>query len=131
MIYRTLADIVVVVHFAFVLFAMFGGLLVLRWVRCAWLHLPAAVWAAGIEFGGWICPLTWLEDWLWRMGGQTPVPASFVERYLMPLLYPHALTRGVQVAIGLSVVVVNLVIYATVVRRILRSGNGQGASGDR
>jgi hypothetical protein len=112
-----LADAVVVLHLAFVLFVVLGGLLVLRWPRAAWLHLPAAAWGALIEFAGWVCPLTPLEIWLRQQGGARGYSSSFIEHYLLPVLYPGSLTRGLQLALGALVVAVNVAIYVSVVRR--------------
>jgi hypothetical protein len=94
--YRLLADLVVVVHLGFVAFVVAGGLLVLRWPRLAWAHLPCAVWGALIEFAGWVCPLTPLENDLRRLGGEAGYEGGFVERYLTSVLYPHGLTRTHQ-----------------------------------
>ena len=111
MIYRLLADALVVLHCAFVLFVVLGGLLVLwRW-RLAWLHLPAAAWGAGIELVGGICPLTPLENHLRRLGGQAGYPGGFVEHYLLPALYPDGLTPRIQIVLGLLVLAVNLGLY--------------------
>jgi len=107
MLYRVFADLVVMVHLAFVLFAVLGGLLVLRWKRCAWLHVPAVVWAALIEFAGWVCPLT----------GAIAYRSGFVEHYILPLLYPAVLTRRLQIVLGLFVLGVNLGIYGWVLYR--------------
>ena len=93
MTFRLLADATVVLHLLFVAFVVCGGLLVLRWRRVAWVHVPAAVWGASIEFAGWICPLTPLENWLRAQGGAATYTTSFVERYLLPVLYPTALSR--------------------------------------
>ncbi|HXE57664.1 MAG TPA: DUF2784 domain-containing protein [Gemmatimonadales bacterium] len=112
-----LADVVVVIHVAFVLFVVLGGLLALRRPRLAWLHLPAAAWGAVISMAGWVCPLTPLENWLRRRAGAAGYDGSFIEHYLVPLLYPGALTRELQIGLGLAVVVVNAVIYHQVIRR--------------
>ena len=117
MLYRLLADVTVVVHLAFVLFVVAGGLLVLRRPRLAWLHVPAAVWGAVIEFAGWVCPLTPLENWLREQGGQVGYSTSFVEHYLIPILYPQTLTRELQWLLGGLVLAVNLAVYAVVLRR--------------
>ncbi len=126
MLYRVLADLVVVLHFGFVLFVVFGGLLALRWPRAAWFHLPAAVWGAGIEFLQGICPLTPLENHLRHLGGEAGYSGGFVERYILPVMYPEGLTRGIQLAIGIFVVALNVAIYAIVLRR--RSSRGGGGS---
>jgi len=112
-----MADLVVAVHFLFVLFVVLGGLLVLRWPRVAYLHIPAAAWGVAIEFAGWVCPLTPLENSLRRQAGGTGYSGGFIEHYILPILYPSALTREVQLLLGLLVIVVNLTVYAIVFRR--------------
>ena len=109
-----LADFVVVLHFLFVLFVVLGGLLVLRWPRVAWLHIPAAIWGAAIELAGGICPLTPLENSLRRQAGGTGYSGGFVEHYILPVLYPSDLTRSIQIVLGLLVIALNLAIYAQV-----------------
>jgi hypothetical protein len=111
------ADALVVLHLAFVAFVVLGGLLLLRWPRLAWVHLPAALWGAWIEFAGWICPLTPLENRLRGQAGQPGYSTSFVEHYLLPVLYPAALTRELQWLLGGVVIGVNAVVYLAVWRR--------------
>lgn len=120
MLYSWLADAVLLLHLGFVLFVMLGGLLVLRWPRLIWLHLPAVVWGAAVEFGGWICPLTPLEIWLRRKVGGEGYGGDFIEHYLMPALYPSNLTRNVQLGLGLAVLIVNLALYGWLWRHLLR-----------
>jgi Protein of Unknown function (DUF2784) len=115
-----LADLIVILHLAFVLFVVFGGLLVARRPGVAWLHVPAAIWGAWIEFAGWVCPLTPLENWLRQQEGGTVYTTSFVEHYLLPILYPAALSRDVQWLLGALVVAMNLAIYVVIVRRRAR-----------
>jgi hypothetical protein len=112
-----LADLVVVLHLAFIAFVVAGGLLLVRRPRAIWLHLPAAAWGAAIEFGGWICPLTPLENRLRAMAGADAYAGDFVARHLLPLIYPEALTRDVQILLGVGVVAVNLAIYGRWLRR--------------
>jgi hypothetical protein len=121
MFFRVCADVVVVVHFAFAIFSVLGGILVLKRKRWAWLHVPAMLWAALIEFADWMCPLTWLEDWFRDKGGGTTYSGGFVEHYLLPVLYPDRLTRSLQIGLGLFVVVVNAGIYAWLLRRTLKT----------
>ena len=111
MTYTLLADLVLIVHLAFVVFVLCGGLLVLRWRWIAWLHLPAALWGAVVELTGWICPLTPLENWLRTQGGEATYAGDFIGRYLLSILYPEALTPDIQVMLGVLVLVVNLAIY--------------------
>lgn len=120
MAYGWLADLVLVIHGTFVLFVVLGGLLALRWPRAAWFHLPAAAWGALIEFGGWICPLTPLENHLRALAGQAGYAGGFIEHYLLAWLYPSGLTRNVQLALGLAVVAFNAAVYARVVGRRAR-----------
>jgi hypothetical protein len=121
--YRLAADVVVLLHLAFVLFVVVGGLLVFRWRWVALLHLPAAVWGALIEFAGWICPLTPLENRLRRLGGEQGYPGGFVEHYILPVLYPADLNRGLQLILGALVVAVNLAVYGWLVTTALRRGS--------
>jgi Protein of Unknown function (DUF2784) len=114
-----LADLVVVLHFAFVLFVVLGGLLVLRWPSIAWVHVPAAAWGTIVELTGWICPLTPLENWLRQRGGAHAYRGDFVGRYVVPALYPEGLTREIQLMLGVAVVVLNALIYTVVIRRRL------------
>lgn len=122
MLYPAFADLVLIVHFAFVLFSVLGGFLVLKWHRVAWIHVPAALWAVVVEFTGWICPLTPLEHWLRLKSGAAIQELGFVERYLVPLLYPTPLTRGFQVILGAIVLGVNVGIYVWILRSIKEHG---------
>lgn len=119
--YGVLADFVVVVHFAFVLFAVLGGFLVFRWKRCAWIHVPAALWAALIGITGWVCPLTPLENWLRERGGAIGYRSSFIEHYILPVLYPTQLTRDLQITLGLLVFGINLGLYGWILRRAAKA----------
>jgi len=121
MIYRALADFVLLLHMAFVLFAALGGVLVFKWRRVAWFHIPAALWAALIELVGWVCPLTPLENWLRHKGGEAGYQTGFLERYLLPLIYPAPFPRSLHVVLGLLVLGVNLAIYWWIWRRANQS----------
>lgn len=119
--WRLLADLVLLLHLAFVLFVVLGGLPVLRWPRLAWLHIPIALYGATIEFLGFTCPLTPLENRYRRLGGESGYEGGFVEHYVTSLIYPDGLTRGIQVALGIAVLVLNAVVYAVVLRRRSRA----------
>ena len=106
-----LADGVVLVHLAFVIFVVAGGFVVLRWKRVAWVHAPVALWGAGISLGRWICPLTPLENWLRARSGGAPYAGGFIDHYVMPVLYPVALTRELQIAAGVFVLALNALLY--------------------
>ena len=115
--YGILADLVVLLHVVFVVFVTLGGLLVWRRPRLAWVHLPALVWGVGIEWAGAICPLTPLEGWLRRRAGESGYQGDFIDHYVTPLLYPPGLTRELQIALGVGVLVLNLVVYGRWLRR--------------
>lgn len=117
MMYAWLADLVIGVHFLFIVFAVAGGALALRWRWMPWLHLPSLAWGATVEFTGWICPLTPLENVLRRAAGASTYTQGFVEHYLVPLIYPAGLTREWQWVLGGLLLVINAAVYALVWRR--------------
>lgn len=120
MLYRLLADLVLVVHLLFIAFVVAGGFAAIRWPRLAWAHVPCFAWGALIEFAGWICPLTPLEVRLRIASGQAGYSGGFIERYLLPIIYPGALNREIQIWLGLSVLALNAVAYAWLLRRLRR-----------
>jgi len=117
---KTAADIVVLLHVAFILFVAVGGLLVLRWPRLAWVHVPAVVWGAMVELTGWVCPLTPLENRLRAAAGDAAYTGGFIDRYIMPIVYPSGLTRGMQLFLGCAVIVINLAVYSLLLLRLKR-----------
>ncbi len=125
--WRVLADAVLIGHLVFVLFVVVGGALVLRWPWLAWLHLPAAAWGVAIEFGGWICPLTPLENQLRRLAGQAAYQGDFIAHYLLAVLYPQGLTREIQWLLGSAVLMINAVVYAIWLRRRRLASGGKGS----
>lgn len=129
MTYRFLADLVVVAHFAFILTAALGAVLVFKWKWFVWVHLPVVLWAALIEFTGWICPLTPLENALRLRGGAAGYSTSFIEHYLLPLIYPASLTRGLQITLGLLVLGGNAALYGWLLRRRLHAPRPTGRIG--
>ncbi len=127
MTYRALADLVLVVHLAFVLFVVLGGLLVLRWPWVALLHIPAAIWGVLIEYSGWICPLTPLENSFRRSGGELGYSGGFIQHYIQPLLYPAGLTRGTQIVLGSLALLVNLAAYGVLIAGRKRVGHSRAS----
>jgi Protein of Unknown function (DUF2784) len=115
--YRWLADAIVLVHVSFVAFVMLGGFLALRWRRVVWVHVPAAIWGVLIEYAGWICPLTPLENSLRAKAGEAAYSGDFIGHYVLRVLYPAGLTTLVQVVLGSFALVVNLVAYALLIRQ--------------
>jgi hypothetical protein len=117
MFYRWLADAVLSLHFAFVLFVVFGGLLAFRWPRVAYVHVPIALYGVIIELLGFVCPLTPLELWLRRHGGEAGYQGGFIEHYITAALYPTGLTREIQYVLAGLVFAINAVVYALLWRR--------------
>jgi Protein of Unknown function (DUF2784) len=115
--FRWLADVALLGHLAFVAFAVLGALLVLRWPKLAWVHLPAACWGVLIEFAGWICPLTPLENTLRVRGGGAGYAGGFIDHYITTVLYPSGLTRTAQVGLGSLALLINVLLYRQVARR--------------
>lgn len=115
MLYRLLADAVLLVHLAFIVFALLGGLLVLRYPRLLYLHLAALTWGVLVQWADWICPLTPLENILRQMGGQAGYAGGFIEHWLSALLYPPDLTPTLRYGLGLVLIAINLVVYARVI----------------
>lgn len=117
MLYRVLADAVLILHLCFVVFVVLGGLAVLRWPRLAWLHVPVVLWGIYIEFSGRICPLTPLENSLRERGGESGYSGGFIDHYITALMYPEGLSRTAQFVIGAVVIAVNVIVYWRVLRR--------------
>ncbi|HEX7013332.1 MAG TPA: DUF2784 domain-containing protein [Steroidobacteraceae bacterium] len=111
MLYRFLADVVLVVHLLFVLFVAVGALVLLRWPRLVWIHLPTVLWGAYIELSGRVCPLTPLEVRLRQLGGEAGYEGGFIDHYITAWLYPSGLTRGMQIGLAVGVFVVNAALY--------------------
>jgi len=121
MFYRLYADLILIIHLAFIIFVMLGGFLVLRRPRLMWLHLPAVVWGALIEFLGVFCPLTPLETTLRELGGGIGYKGDFIEHYITAVIYPSGLTRGIQIALGIAALLLNMAIYGYWLLRKRRS----------
>ena len=118
---RIAADLVLAVHLGFIVFVILGGLLVLRFPKIMYLHIPAAIWGAFVEISGRICPLTTWENDLRQSAGESGYAESFVEHYLVPIIYPAGLTRDIQLALAGIVVIANIVIYGCLLYRWTRS----------
>lgn len=123
--YSVAADALVIAHLAFIMFVMLGGLLLLKWPRCIYLHLPAVAWGTLVELRGWLCPLTPLEQHYRALAGETGYSGDFVQHYLLPLIYPAGLTRDVQTILAMCVITVNLVIYAVIYVQYQRNSRRQ------
>ena len=117
MIYSFLADLLVVFHLVFILYVIAGALLIFKWPKPLWLHLPACFWGMTIEFTGWICPLTPWEIQLRRLAGEEGYTRSFIEQYLILIIYPSGLNREIQMLLGSTVLIVNLSLYTLILMK--------------
>lgn len=120
MLYIFIADFLVVLHLTFIIFVLIGGFMTLKWRWLALVHPLATVWGALIEFTGWICPLTPLEQKFRHAGGMAGYSTTFIEHYLLPVIYPPGLTRELQIFFGFAVIVINAIAYTLLIRRIIR-----------
>jgi hypothetical protein len=119
MLYKTLANALLIVHLLFIIFVVLGGLLLLWDKRWAYVHLPAMIWGATIEFTGGICPLTPLENKFRVAGGLAGYKEGFIEHYLVPLIYPPGLTPNIQLMLAILVLGINLIVYGFMTKRWL------------
>ncbi len=115
--YRIAADLLVVLHFAFIVFVVLGGLLAFKWRRMVFLHLPAVIWAVLLELNSWICPLTPWEQQLRQVAGESGYAGSFIAHYLMPVLYPPGLDEPTQLMLAVAVILINLLVYGWLLGR--------------
>ena len=123
MIEKITADLIVIFHFAFILFVIFGGILVMRWRWIIWLHLPCAVWGILIEFAGWICPLTPFENSLRISAGSSGYSGGFIEHYIPPVIYPSVLTRELQLIFGSLVIFINFLVYYFIIFKWIKKAH--------
>jgi hypothetical protein len=123
MLYPFLVDIVVIIHFLFMLFVVTGSFFVFRWRRLAWVHVPAAIWGVLIEWTGWICPLTPLENFLRTRGELATYTSGFIEHYIIPVIYPEGLTRECQILSGTALIAINITVYGWMIFSRLRREN--------
>ncbi len=117
MIYSFLADLLLLFHLVFILYVIAGALLIFKWAKTLWIHLPSCFWGMTVEFTGWICPLTPLEIQLRILAGEEGYTGSFIEQYLIPIIYPKGLNREVQMLLGSIVLIVNLSLYTLILRK--------------
>ena len=121
--YSILADIVVYIHFGFVFFVIFGGLIYYLWSNCPYLHLPAIFWGLWIELSGSVCPLTPIENWLIEHSGGASYRSSFIEQHITQFLYPTDLDQNIKYYLAAGLIVINLIIYIHIIRKRGRRKN--------
>jgi len=127
MVYKLFAHVVLLLHLAFIIYVLFGGLLALKNEKWALLHVPATAWGCLIEFADWICPLTPLENWLLIRAGASIYQEGFIAHYILPLIYPTELARYEQVILGTGIILINLPIYLLVLKKIAKRSRITGA----
>ena len=120
MIYNILSNLVVIVHLLFIVLVCLGALLVLKWPKFVWIHIPFALWGVVVEYLNILCPLTPLENYLRNLGGTETYEADFIDQYIIPLIYPEVLTRNLQFILGSIVLVLNFGIYGYIIYRKLK-----------
>lgn len=121
MLYSVAANLLVLIHLAFIIFVITGGFAVLKWRWLMLFHLPAVAWAAIIEIKGWVCPLTPWENSLRHLAGDKGYTQGFIDYYISPIIYPPDLTRDMQTVLGLAVIAINLLIYGFLIYRFLKT----------
>ena len=110
--YELAADIILIIHFLFILFVIFGALLFFVSKKIVFIHIPAIIWGSYIELTHSICPLTYLENWFLHKANLTTYSEGFIQNYLVPIVYPMNLTKDLQIFLGIGLIVINIVIYA-------------------
>lgn len=120
MLYKLLADLTVLMHLAFILFVVLGGLFVLRWKKVMWVHIPIAIWGVVVEYFDILCPLTPLENHFRELSGNVTYETGFIEQYIIPVMYPAGLNRNLQFILGSLVIVFNICIYLLVFTKMFK-----------
>ena len=118
--YELAADLTLIVHFAFILFVIFGALLFFITTKIVFIHIPAFIWGSYIELTHSICPLTYLENWFLNKANLTIYSEGFIQNYLVPIVYPTDLTKDLQIYLGITLIVVNIIIYGFILNNIIK-----------
>ena len=116
--YEIAADLILIIHFTFVLFVVFGALLIFASIKIIFIHIPAVIWGSYIELTNSICPLTYLENWFLHKANLTTYSEGFIQNYLVPIVYPVSLTKDLQIYLGIAIIVINIVIYAFIINKL-------------
>ena len=119
--YELAADIILIIHFLFILFVIFGALLFFIVKKIVFIHIPAIIWGSYIELTHSICPLTYLENWFLHKANLTTYSEGFIQNYLVPIVYPMNLTKDLQIFLGISLIVINIVIYVFIFGKLKKN----------
>ena len=115
------ADIILIIHFLFILFVIFGALLFFVVKKIVFIHIPAIIWGSYIELTNSICPLTYLENWFLHKANLTTYSEGFIQNYLVPIVYPVSLTKDLQIYLGIALIVINIVFYAFIFNKLKKN----------
>ena len=119
--YEVAANLTLIVHFAFILFVVFGALLFFVATKIIFIHFPALIWGSYIELTNSICPLTYLENWFLHKANLTTYSEGFIQNYLVPIVYPVSLTKDSQIYLGIALIVINIVFYAFIFNKLKKN----------
>ena len=119
--YEIAANLTLIIHFAFILFVIFGALLFFASVKIIFIHVPALIWGSYIELTNSICPLTYLENWFLHKANLTTYSEGFIQNYLVPIVYPMNLTKDLQIYLGITLIVINIIIYAFIFNKLKKN----------
>jgi len=115
--YELAADLALIVHFAFILFVVFGALLFFILKKIIYIHFPALIWGIYIEFTHSVCPLTYVENWFLQKANLNTYPESFIQNYLIPIIYPSSLTNSQQMYLAIALIIINIIIYGFIINK--------------
>ena len=119
--YELAAEIILIIHFLFIIFVIFGALLFFVAKKIVFIHIPAIIWGSYIELTHSICPLTYLENWFLHKSNLTIYSEGFIQNYLVPIVYPMSLTKDLQIFLGIGLIVINIVIYAFIFAKLKKN----------
>ena len=119
--YELAADLTLIIHFAFILFAVFGALLLLVSIKIVFIHIPSLIWASYIELTHFVCPLTYLENWFLNKAKLETYSEGFIQNYLVPIVYPTNLSKDLQIHLGMALLVINIIIYGLIISKIKKN----------
>ena len=119
--YEIAADLILIIHFTFVLFVVFGALLIFASIKIIFIHIPAVIWGSYIELTNSICPLTYLENWFLHKANLTTYSEGFIQNYLVPIVYPMNLTNDLQIYLGIALIVLNIIVYVLIINKLKKN----------
>ena len=119
--YELFANLTLIAHLMFILFVIFGGLLYLIFSKIIYIHLPALLWGIYVELTNSICPLTYLENWFLNKGNLTTYSNNFISNYIFPIIYPDSLTAEIQIYLGVSLIIINILIYSLMFKNLRKN----------